>query len=339
MNQSVPQPTPAAEYHDVDPAGFAEIVARGVPAVLRGAAADWPLVAQARRSPAALVDYLIGFDSGALATTVVAPPAAEGRLVYEEGRKALNHRHSPEKLPNVLKGLLRQIDAPEPIAISLQGLSARDQFPGLEAENGTVLVPAGTPPRLWIGNKVTVSPHFDAAENLAFVVAGRRRFTLFPPDQVANLYPGPFDLTPAGVPIAMPAHDAPDLARVPRFAEALAAAFVADLAPGDAVYVPYLWWHGVQSLDRFNMLVNYWWYSDPVAAEHPNGAVLRAAFELFRVMPDAHRRAWKPLFDFWVFGSEGDPMAHLPPDLRTAEPALDAEKIARFRDAVNALLK
>src|SRR3546814_2682577 len=76
---------------------------------------------------------------------------------------------------------------------------------------------------------------------------------------MANLYPGPLELTPAGTPISMVDLAAPDLDRYPGFATAMASAETATLAPGDAIYIPFHWWHGVDSLDRFNVSVNYWW--------------------------------------------------------------------------------
>ena len=333
------QPTPIEEWCGIDPARFAaEIAPQNRPAVLRGVADHWPLVEHARLSPQSLVDYLIGLDNGELVTTSIAPPEVEGRLVYKDRLKELNHRCSGEKLPNVLKGLLRLMDAPHPHGIWIGGLRAQDQMPQLEKENRTDLVPPGTPSHLWIGNAVTIPPHFDAADNLGIVVAGRRRFTLFPPEQVPNLYVGPMDVTPSGVPISMVPHDAPDLEQYPRFREALLAAYSAELGPGDAIYIPYLWWHGVQSLDRLNMLVNFWWYSDPVAAAHPYGALLRATYELFRNMPAQHRRAWQRMYEYWVFEVHGDPAEHLPEAQHTAAARLDPEAIARFKQALAELL-
>jgi len=332
-------PSPIREWQDVDAALFhGEIVPRGQPAVLRNVSESWPLVQKFRSSPEALVDYLIARDTGELVTTAVAPPEVKGRLVYKEGLKELNHGHSAEMLPNVLKGLLKLADNPHPPGVWIGGLSARHQLPRLEGENRSDLVPPGTPANLWIGNAVIVPPHFDAGDNLGFVVAGRRRFTLFPPEQVANLYIGPFDLTPSGLPISMVAHNDPDLERYPRFQQALAAAQSADVGPGDAIYIPYLWWHGVESLEPFNMLVNFWWYRDQVAAAHPYGALLRATYELFRSMPAEHRQAWKHMYDHWVFEEHGDPAEHLPATQRTANPNLDAQAVARFREALGDLL-
>ena len=338
-SKEVPQPKRVKEWRNVSPHEFAcEIVPRNEPAVIRGAANDWPMVRHFKEGPQALVEYLIGFDTGELVTTAIADPSEKGRLVYKDGAKALNHRHSTELLPNVLKGLVKMIDSPSPHGVWIGGLSAPDQLPGLQEDNPSPLMPAGTRANLWIGNAVTVPPHFDAADNLGFVAAGRRRFTLFPPEQVSNLYVGPFDLTPSGVPVSMPAHDAPDLDRYPRFREALANAQVADVEAGDAIYIPYLWWHGVQSLGRFNLLVNYWWYSDAIAAAHPYGALLRASYELFRNMPQPHREAWRHMYDHWVFGKDGDPMGHLPQAQRDIPPTLDPQAIGTFKRLLGDLL-
>ena len=121
------------------------------------------------------------------------------------------------------------------------------------------LMDADVRPRLWLGNAFLTPAHIDELDNLACVVGGRRRFTLFPPEQVRNLYIGPLDFTPAGAPVSMVSLKAPDFERFPRFRDALAAARVADLEPGDALFIPAVWWHHVESFDVVNMLVNYWW--------------------------------------------------------------------------------
>ena len=46
-------------------------------------------------------------------------------------------------------------------------------------------------------------------------------------------------------------------------------------APGDAIYIPPLWWHHVESLGQFNVLVNYWYRTGPDTAA-AGRAVLRA---------------------------------------------------------------
>ena len=183
-----------------------------------------------------------------------------------------------------------------------------------------------------------VLPHFDVADNLALVMAGRRRFILFPPDQTPNLYPGPMDQTPANVPVSMVSLDEPELDRFPRYREAMDAALVAELEPGDAVFIPYLWWHGVQSLGPFNVLMNYWWNRSEIDARHPFGALLHLAYILYRDMPPEHRKGWRALYDHFVFQTGGDPTEALLPGQRYRGGDVDPERVARLKDALRDLL-
>ena len=64
---------------------------------------------------------------------------------------------------------------------------------------------------MWLGNRAIVAPHYDIHDNLACVVAGRRKFNLFPPEQIENLYPGPTLVTPGGVPVSMVDLNQPDM--------------------------------------------------------------------------------------------------------------------------------
>ena len=110
---------------------------------------------------------------------------------------------------------------------------------------------------------IRVAAHFDFPRNIAGCVIGRRKFTLFPPEQVDNLYIGPWDLTPAGQPISMVDFHHPDYDRFPRFADAEKHAETAFLEPGDVIYIPNMWWHQVESLSAINGLVNFWWQETP----------------------------------------------------------------------------
>ncbi len=160
-------------------------------------------------------------------------------------------------------------------------------------------------------------------------VAGRRRFTLFPPEQIANLYPGPLEQTPAGTPVSMVDLAAPDLAAYPRFAAAWASAQEATLEPGDAVYIPYCWWHAVQSLGAVNALVNYWWSEGQQPGMGGAYDALLHAIMAIKHLPPDQREVWRTWFDFYVFEAAGDPAAHLPLAARGAlgppDPAMFAE--------------
>ncbi len=167
---------------------------------------------------------------------------------------------------------------------------------------------------LWLGNAARTAIHWDLPQNLACVVAGRRRFTLFPIEQVANLYVGPLDRTLAGQPSSLVDLAAPDLARFPRFAAALAAAETAELGPGDALYLPSLWWHGVESPDPLGAMVNFWWRDSAAAAQVSPLLSLLHAVMTTADLPPAERARWRVLFDHYLFGE--DPAAHLPPGAR-----------------------
>ena len=121
----------------------------------------------------------------------------------------------------------------------------------------------------------------------------------------------------------------PDLDRHPRFAEAWAAAEVADLEPGDALFIPYMWWHHVQSLDRFSVLVNYWW-NDAQLQAGPLEAMIHAMLGI-RDLPPSQRETWRAMFDAFVFDADDPPGGHLPEDRRGVQGRLSPAAVAQVR--------
>lgn len=308
--------TPIPELTGVDRTRFdAQVRPATRPVVLRGIAADWPAVRAAREGDAAFVAYLKRFSHAEPVNAIVGAPEIEGRFFYTPDLKALNFTRGKSPLDPFLDRLLRDRDAARPYAMAVQSIPADELLPGFTRDNRIDLVPGDVAPRLWLGNAIRVATHYDLAENIAIVVAGRRRFTLFAPDQVGNLYMGPYELTPAGTPVSMVDPDAPDLDRYPRFAEALATAQQTVLEPGDAIYIPFHWWHAVASLDPVSVLCNYWW--NGAGPGRPGGydALLRA-LDTLGSLPAEQRAAWRAMFDHLVFRTNGDPLAHLPEDVR-----------------------
>lgn len=229
------------------------------PMVLRAVATDWPLVAAGKMSADQCAALLASHASDLPVEILRAGPEEEGRFHYSADGKSLNFIRGRASLPIFLAALREQAAAPRPYAMVVQGLPAERHLPGFRASHPMPLVPEEAEPRLWIGNAAKVATHNDPVENIAVVVAGRRRFTLFPPDAENDLYMGPANPTPAGTPVSLVHVTKPDLDRFPRFARAVAVAQVAELEPGDAIFIPRDWFHHVEALERFNILVNYWW--------------------------------------------------------------------------------
>ena len=316
-----------------------EIVPNARPVVFRGLIRDWPVVQAARTSAKTFCDYLKRFDRGYPLDAALGPPSVGGRIFYNEDLSGLNCRMEQAKLSSTLDYLLEHFDDNPAPTLAIQSVVISRYLPGLDQENrlSPGFVPEGIDGRLWLGTRATIAAHFDPSENLACCVAGSRRFTLFPPEQVANLYVGPFERTPAGAAISMVDFDRPDYEAYPRFAEAEAAAHVADLAPGDAVYVPYLWWHHVRSLEPVNGLVNYWWGEAEEQRGDPRNALLHAMMSI-KNLPKSHRDAWRSIFDHYVFETDGETGAHLPEARRGILGRMEPEQVKRLRLALSRAL-
>jgi len=323
-------PAPIREVAAIDFARFHnEIRPANEPVVMRGVVRDWPAVAAALASDQAIIDYLIGCGPRKPIGAIAARPEEAGRFFYNADITGFNFVSGRGRMEDFLRDLLLVGNDPRPPAMAMQSEVIPDVLPAFAEANVLPLL-EGVAPRMWIGNRIRVSPHCDLMENVACVVAGRRRFTLFPPEQVVNLYPGPFELTPAGTPVSMVDMSAPDLERYPRFATAWASARQAELAPGDAIYMPYMWWHGVDSLEPVSMLVNYWWSDVPKDIATPYDAMLHNIMA-FRHLPPAERAVWRTMLDYYIFESEGDPAAHLPEHARGMMGAPTPELFARLR--------
>lgn len=303
------------ELTGVDAGRFGEeIVPAYRPAVLKGLVREWPAVAAAR-TPQGAVDYLLAFDRGAEAEAFVGPPEIKGRFFYRDDMTGFNFGRRKGPLRDILRYIAALVPDEDP-SIYVGAAAVPDCFPGLADANPMTLPgPDTAVPRLWIGSRTEISTHFDLSHNLACVIGGRRRFILFPPDQLANLYVGPLDHTMAGQPASMvPVHD-PDLDRWPRYREALANAQIAELEPGDAIFIPALWWHHVDALFPFNILLNYWWEPPTQEAGSPLDAMVHAILAV-KHLPRPLREAWRGMFDHYVFGANGEPAAHLAPEHR-----------------------
>jgi hypothetical protein len=303
---------------DIDAAGMTQerfqrdIVAACRPVVLRGLVSAWPAVNAARLSPAAFRDYLSGFDVGGQMDAFVGDPAIGGKYYYGDGPDGFNFERRRMTLRAALEMMAASPGGSNAATVYAGSLPVERFLPGFAANNAMPLLPAPVEGRIWLGHVSNVSSHYDTLDNLACVVAGRRRFTLYAPELTARLYVGPIDNTMAGQPVSLAASSPPDPARYPLFETVRDQALVAELEPGDVLYLPKLWWHQVEATAPFNALVNYWWDAFSAGPDAPYTTLLLAMIAIAE-RPQAEREAWRAFFDHYVFRTGGHPLAHLPP--------------------------
>jgi hypothetical protein len=294
-----------------------ELLAGGRPAVLRGVASNWGLVRAGLESDQEARRYLASFYNGKPIDYSFGEPHIAGRTFYTPDFTRLNFTVRRDRLDNILREIESHLQDEQPPTYYVASLVVDSCMPGFRNDNGLQFAAHGIdpPPSIWIGNRTIASCHYDAPNNIACCAVGRRRFTLFPPEQIFNLYPGPLDPTPGGQAVSVVDFANPDFEKHPRFRDALAAGQSAELEPGDAVFVPSMWWHHVEGLSPFNTLVNYWWSSVPDYMPTPMNALYHAIWTM-RDRPEQEKQAWRNVLEYYVFGPSERAGAHLPEQAR-----------------------
>jgi hypothetical protein len=327
-------PTTARSVRELDAADpgawRGSVLGSSEPVVLRGLASHWPLVQASLQSSAAALAYLRSFYRNATVGAWTGPPAIKGRFFYNDEFTGFNYQASMVKLDAVFEALERHQHDAEPPAVYVGSTTIDTCLPGMRADNDVPGLPADALASIWLGNRTRIAAHYDMPDNLACVAVGRRRFTLFPPTELPNLYGGPLEFTPAGQQISLVDFAAPDHARFPRFAQALRSAQVAELGAGDALYIPGMWWHHVEALDAVNVLVNYWWQSVPAWMGAPASVLLHALLSL-RGLPSAQRAAWRQTLDHYVFAADDTAVAHIPELARGVLGPIDENRARSLR--------
>jgi cupin-like protein len=250
------QPSPQTRPDPITPAypgvprlaapGKAEFLERFVktstPAIFRGLLDRWPAFAKwnlefFRREHASL--------------DVLTFPVRDGLVQANEERGSAN-------LPRPLGECLDEMSRPS----GREGVAVTTWFSGLPPSLADdVRVPGYCADavyrrsRLWITPKATATPvHQDLDENLFGMLEGAKRFYLCPPTPRAVMYPHSFLSKAPNIGRVNP--ERPDYESFPRFRDARVV--VADIGPGDVLYVPSLWWHYVATTET-SIAVNFWW--------------------------------------------------------------------------------
>jgi hypothetical protein len=291
------------------------VLASTQPLILKGFANKWPVVIAGRESSKKAADYLRGFYSDIPVNINYIEAEHKGRIFYDDKMTGFNFTAAKANLNKVLDKLLAHTNDPNPPTVYVGSTEINSCLPGFNKQNNASIDHLNPLITVWMGNRSKIAAHYDVPNNLACCAVGRRRFTLFPPEQVANLYVGPMGYAPGGQDISVVDFDKPDLGKYPKFTQAMAAAQIAELEAGDALFLPGMWWHHVQSFDAFNVLVTHWWRDSPAFMGRPDNALMLAILSL-RDLPLEQRQAWKAHFNHYVFDHDNDKMEHIPEDAK-----------------------
>ena len=109
--------TPVREWRDVTLPLFREqIMPLAQPALLRGLVDAWPAVRAGRESPAAVANYLRGFDNSGPVNTMHGDPAIGGHFFYNSDLTGHNFERRTQSLSATLEHLIALIPDPAPPA-------------------------------------------------------------------------------------------------------------------------------------------------------------------------------------------------------------------------------
>lgn len=317
------------------PFSFMDIIANNEPVILEQFASNWEFIKQSVQSDAAAIDYLRSHYSGKKFVYFEGAPTINGKFGYNADCTDFNFSSGVTNLDEFVEKVLSEESISSGHSYYLGSSSIDLYFPGFRESNDLSLhedIFAQSPPTvsIWIGNRTTAAAHYDASHNIAVCAAGQRRFTLFPPNQIENLYPGPVERNPGGQVISLVDFSNPDFSRFPNFAKALDNALVADLLPGDVLVYPSMWWHQVEAKSNFNVLVNYWWNSRPDYIDSPSYTLLHGLMSL-RGRGQEEKLAWKAIFDYYLFSEDEKAFQHIPLDGRGILENVDEIKARMLR--------
>ena len=314
---------------------FDALISSGEPVILKDVLRDTPLVVAALESEAAAMSHLLAAYNERAVLSYIAPPDANSRFFYNQDMTGLNFKTQELSLAMFFESLKKEESAQSSSSFYVGSAEVANHFPNL-IENDGLGLPSKMfedyPPRIgiWMGNRTTAATHFDVSNNIAACLVGNRRFTLFPPSQIENLYPGPLEPTPGGQVVSMFDLNDPDFETFPRAKLALENAQIAEIEPGDMLVYPALWWHQVEAKNDFNVMINYWWNTVPSFVDDPMSTLLHGLLSL-RDRPENEKQAWQHFFNYYIFADADMAGAHLPEHIRGMLGPMDRVLARRLR--------
>ena len=224
-----------------DAATFRARAALGLPFLMTGIVARWPLF---DLTPADLRnqygDVQVRARVGDYIDTAFAPDRAMQDMALRDYLDLATAEHTEPGPPPYLGNL------------ELRALNRLCHWPTWFDKMG--------PPRFWLGPAGTVTPlHCDYDDNIFAQVWGSKRIFLAPPHHDAFLYPKEANAILSGSPFDP---EAPDFERFPLARQAHLVECI--VAPGEMLYVPAGWYHQVRAL-TFSLSSNRWARAMPLA--------------------------------------------------------------------------
>lgn len=308
------------------------------PVILKGLVKDWPLVKAGQESPNNVMQELEAHYNQRPMLVYKGPPAIKARFGYDSTYTGFNFSSEQSTIPQVFDTIRSQLTHDEHDYLYINSLKFDDAFPTLSKSHQLAFDHpefANNRPvaKIWLGTESVAAAHFDRPKNIACCVLGKRRFTLFPPEQIHNLYPGPLSPTPGGQVVTIADLSRPDFTRFPRLKTALENAYIADLEPGDGLYYPSMWWHEVEAFERFNTMVNFWWMTSEPYLDSPMDTLMHAMMSV-RDRPAKEKAAWKALFNYYIFDDTKHIQNYLPPESHGLLGSIDENMARRLRSVL-----
>ena len=156
-----------------------------------------------------------GYYRDATVGVLVGNPEIQGRFFYNDDMTGFNYQRAMMKLDAVLDTVGKLQGVANPPAVYVGSTTIDTCLPGFRQQNDLGFGEFDPLASIWLGNRTRIAAHYDVPDNIACVAVGHRRFILFPPAELANLYVGPLDFTPAGQAISLVDFAQPDLRAVP----------------------------------------------------------------------------------------------------------------------------
>lgn len=182
---------------------LSELVEKNEPVIVKGFARRWPIVLAGIESPRSAMDYLLRFCNKTPLVSYIGAPEIQGRFGYNKDLTGLNFDSERMLLEDFFRQVTCNLSTDNSPSFYIGSTTLDACLPGFRADNDLLpqcasLGEYSPLASIWLGNQTVAKAHFDKSDNIACSLVGKRRFILFPPDQIANLYPGPLEPTPGG---------------------------------------------------------------------------------------------------------------------------------------------